>query len=140
MPQSVIREILISDYARMIDLWKQSDGIGLSEADTEENIERFLKRNPGLSFVCVSGDNLLGTVLCGHDGRRGYIYHLAVETGSKRKHIGGDLMARALAQLRQMGILRCHLFLYDTNEDAKAFYERTGWMRRKNLLIYSKDI
>lgn len=135
-----IREMEIGDYDRMIALWKRTTGIGLSDADTKENINRFLARNPGLSFVCETGGAIVGTVLCGHDGRRGYIYHLAVDDARRKQGIGKKLMANALEKLLLQGIAKCHLFLYTDNENAVRFYEKTGWMRRGNLLIYSKDL
>ena len=130
----------IGDYDRIVALWKRTTGIGLSDADTKENILRFLERNPGLSFVCESEKKILGTVLCGHDGRRGYIYHLAVDDASRKQGIGKKLMASSLEKLRLQGIAKCHLFLYTDNETAMRFYEKTGWMKRGNLLIYSKDL
>jgi ribosomal protein S18 acetylase RimI-like enzyme len=140
MDAILIREMTIGDYDRMIALWKRTNGIGLSDADTKENIHHFLVRNPGLSFVCESEKAIIGTVLCGHDGRRGYVYHLAVDDAKRKQGVGKKLMASALEKLRQQRIAKCHLFLYSDNEDAMRFYERTGWMRRCNLLIYSKDL
>lgn len=130
----------IHDYDQMVNLWKRTSGVGLSDADSKENINLFLKRNLGLSFVCETNSQIIGTVLCGHDGRRGYIYHLAVNDGFRKQGIGKKLMAQALKKLRQQGIARCHLFLYSDNEDAMKFYKSTGWKRRDNLLIYSKDL
>jgi len=130
----------LSDYPRMIGLWKRTPGIGLSDADSESNIERFLEHNPGLCFVSESDGRLIGTVLCGHDARRGYLYHLAVDERWRKQGIGGELAARSLEELQRLGIGRCHLFLYDDNSTAMTFYEKTGWRRRKNLLIYSKDL
>ncbi len=140
MDSILIREMKIGDYEHMIALWKRTAGIGLSDADTRENIQRFLERNPGLSFVCESGKAIVGTVLCGHDGRGGYIYHLAVDDARRKQGLGKQLMASALGKLRLQGIAKCHLFLYSNNENAMRFYENTGWVRRGNLLIYSKDL
>ncbi len=130
----------IDDYDRITAVWKRTTGIGLSDADTKENILYFLQRNPGLSFVCESGETIVGTVLCGHDGRRGYIYHLAVDDAARKRGIGRQMMARALENLRRQKIAKCHLFLYADNDSAMRFYEKTGWVRRGNLLIYSKDL
>ncbi|MFQ5903472.1 MAG: GNAT family N-acetyltransferase [Candidatus Binatia bacterium] len=74
----VIREMALQDYDEVLALWQTSEGVGLSDADLEEGVARFLDRNPGLSFVALDGEHLVGAVLCGHDGRRGYIHHLVV--------------------------------------------------------------
>jgi N-acetylglutamate synthase len=134
------REMTIYDYRKMTELWKRTPGIGLSNADSVDNIRIFFERNSGLSYICEIGNMLIGTVLCGHDGRRGYIYHLAVDDEQRRKGIGKELIKRCLDKLRQKGIAKCHLFLYSDNKDAVSFYEGTGWKRRDNLIIYSKDL
>jgi len=131
---------MVGDYEQMITLWKSTPGIGLSDADSKRNISQFLERNPGLSFVCQLERRIIGTVLCGHDGRRGYIYHLAVDSSFKKQGIGKGLMERSLAKLRLKRITKCHLFLYRDNEDAIQFYDHIGWEKRSNLLIYSKNL
>jgi len=75
MNNFVFHEMAINDYEKAITLWQKTAGLGLSGADSREGIRVFLKRNPGLSFVCVEGERLIGTILGGHDGRRGYIVH-----------------------------------------------------------------
>jgi ribosomal protein S18 acetylase RimI-like enzyme len=132
--------MVMHDYDQMIALWTNMPGIGLSDADSEENITRFLERNAGLSLVCETDGRIVGTVLCGHDGRRGYIYHLAVDDALRKKGIGKKLIEQSLAGLQQAGIAKCHLFLFNDNEIAIAFYEKTGWKKRENLLIYSKEL
>jgi ribosomal protein S18 acetylase RimI-like enzyme len=134
------REMTVLDFDRMLKLWKRTSGIGLSDADSPCNIEIFLKRNPGLSFICESGGKLVGTVLCGHDGRRGYIYHLAVDENYRLSGIGKELMNRSLERLGDEGIVKCHLFLFSDNETAMQFYKNTGWAKREDLLIFSKNI
>jgi len=135
-----IREMTIDDYEQMIKLWENTKGIGLSGADSRANISQFVKRNPGLSYVCESSHQIIGTVLCGHDGRRGYLYHLAVDVAFRNRGIGKKLAVNSLEKLHQQNIDKCHLFLYHDNEIAIKFYENTGWEKRNNLLIYSKNI
>ena len=118
--------MIVGDYEQMIALWNNTPGIGLSDADSKRNISQFLERNPGLSFVYEIDKRIIGTVLCGHDGRRGYIYHLAVDLAFRKQGIGKELMARSLDKLRHKRIAKCHLFLYSENEDAIQFYGRTG--------------
>ena len=136
------REMTITDYGRVIALWQKTPGMGLSlsDVDSREGINVFLERNPGLSFVCEEGEQLIATVLCGHDGRRGYIYHLAVDEAFRKQGIGQRLTLQSLQALRRAGIVKCHLFVYKNNEDAHVFYDRLGWQKRTTLDIFSKDI
>ena len=142
MDTTFILEMTSDDYDQMIDLWKRTPGIGLSEADSKENIYRFLSRNKALSFVCEiqKEHRIVGTILCGHDSRRGYIYHLAVDDAYRKLGIGKELTARSIEQLRFLGVSKCPLFVYTDNEPALKFYEGTGWTKRKAPEIFSKDI
>ncbi|MCB0153428.1 MAG: GNAT family N-acetyltransferase, partial [Anaerolineae bacterium] len=80
-----IREMTPQDLAQVLVLWQQAEGVGLSEADSPDRLTRFLEHNPGLSFVAINGNQLVGAVLGGHDGRRGYIHHLAVAANERRR-------------------------------------------------------
>lgn len=82
------KEMNINDYENSIELWKQTEGMGFLESDTIESLNFYLQRNPGMSFVCYDDEKLTGTILGGHDGRRGYIYHLAVDKNYRGKSIG----------------------------------------------------
>lgn len=130
----------IDDYSRILALWQKTPGLGLSEADSREGILAFLERNPGLCFVCEEGERLIGTILCGHDGRRGYIYHLAVDETYRKRGIGRQLTQQSLDALRLRGIAKCHLFVYRDNNEAEQFYNGFGWQKRTTLDIFSKDI
>jgi ribosomal protein S18 acetylase RimI-like enzyme len=140
MKSAVYREMTIADYDQIVALWKRTAGLGLSSDDSREGIRVFLERNPGLCFVCEKGDSILGTILCGHDGRRGYVYHLAVDDSSRKKGIGRQLTEHSLEALRLSGIVKCHLFVYRDNDGAKLFYDRLGWQKRTTLDIFSKDL
>ena len=87
-----ISPFLIEAYDEVFTLWKQSEGVGLSSADSRENIHYFLEQNPGMSFVASAEGRIIGTVLTGHDGRRGYIYHLAVHPDRRRQGLGRTLV------------------------------------------------
>jgi ribosomal protein S18 acetylase RimI-like enzyme len=134
------REMTISDYDRILSLWQKTPGLGLSEADSRKGILAFLERNLGLCFVCEEGERLIGTILCGHDGRRGYIYHLAVDEACRKRGIGRQLTQQSLDALRLLGIAKCHLFVYRDNKEAELFYTGIGWQKRTTLDIFSKDI
>lgn len=136
-----IHEMTIDDYEEAVVLWQSSEGIGLSAADSREAIERYLARNPGMSFVARSDQgDLLGAVLCGQDGRRGYLHHLAVRSDCRGQGIGRGLVARCLAALRSQRIDKCHLFVYQDNQAGRAFWEKIGWEERSTLFIMSTDI
>ena len=127
----------LSDYEKTISLWKKTPGIGLSTADKRINVESFLNRNSDTSFVALNGNEIIGTVLCGSDGRRGYMYHLVVKETWRKREIGKMLVKKCLTALQHRGIEKCHLFVYATNKDAMKFYEKLGWQERVELKIFS---
>jgi ribosomal protein S18 acetylase RimI-like enzyme len=133
-----IRDFLAGDIDAALRLWRQTEGIGLSDADRPEPIREFLSRNPGLSHVAISGDKLIGTILCGTDGRRGYIHHLAVAAESRRNGVGRRLLEAALSALQRIDIRKCHAFVFQSNPFGELFWERSGWQRRDDLQVYSK--
>lgn len=135
-----IREMHIEDYDRIIALWNDSEGIGLSSADSREEIHRYLKHNPRLSFIAEEGSQIVGAVLCGHDGRRGYIHHLAVNKAHRRKGIGKALVDHCLQSLELEKISRCHIFVYADNPNALKFWEDTGWFKRNELVLMSINV
>lgn len=119
-------------------LWRRTEHVGVSVGDEPASIARFLARNAGLSFVALDPGRVIGAVLCGHDGRRGYLYHLAVEEGHRRKGVGGALLASCLDALRGAGIGKCHAFVFHENPFGERFWRRRGWESREDLLIYSR--
>ena len=135
-----IRAMTIADYDDALALWQAIEGLGLSAADSREAITRYLARNPGLSFVAhADTGELVGAVLCGHDGRRGYLHHLAVRPDCRGHGLGRDLAGHCLAALRAEGIDKCHLFVKRSNTAGQAFWQQTGWTER-SLVLMSKDI
>jgi len=135
-----IREMSVADYHGAFSLWSGTDGMGIGESDSEENIARFLARNPGHSYVCEHQGAIVGTVLCGHDGRRGFLYHVAVSDAHRGQGIAKMLLSNALDSLAQIGITKCHLMVLKTNRLGAAFWEYNGWERREDIFIYSKSI
>jgi ribosomal protein S18 acetylase RimI-like enzyme len=135
-----IRPFTIEDHASATELWKHSEGVSLSTADSRENIEYYLQSNAGLSFVAFDGGQLVGAVLCGHDGRRGYLHHLAVHPDHQKRGIGKALTARCLRALAAKSIQRCHLFVYGQNRAAREFWARIGWFERTDLVMMSCDL
>ena len=134
-----ILPFLISDYDEVYTLWKATPGVGLSSADSREAIAAYLEYNPGLSFVARDGDHLVGAVLCGTDGRRGYLHHLAVDPDFRRQGAGQALVEHCLAGLKELDIEKCHLFVMESNIAGREFWQHIGWRLRSDLLILSTD-
>ncbi len=134
-----IREMELGDYPAMVTLWQATPGVRLVQADGQESIARFLGRNPGMSAVCLEGNELIGTAMCGHDGRRGFLYHVAVRPENRSKGIGTMLVQHCLESLRQAGIDKCHVFVLADNEIGRAFWCK-GWTLREDIALFSKDL
>ena len=127
------------DYDQVFALWSQCDGVGLAEGDSREDIRAFLKRNPRLSFVAERSDTIVGAVLSSHDGRRGFLYHLAVAAGQRRSGIGQALVKRCLAALKDVGIPKCHIVVFARNRSGRQFWKRIGWVERTELRMMSRS-
>ena len=128
-----IEAFSMGDYEEAAALWAAMPEIGLDDADARENMDRFLARNPGMSFVARHEGKVVGAVLCGHDGRRGYLHHLAVLPQHRNRGLGRDLVDRCLRALAAAGIQRCNIFIYAENEDGKRFWRKTGWSTYEGL-------
>jgi ribosomal protein S18 acetylase RimI-like enzyme len=132
-----ISPLCIDDYDEVLRLWSATEGIQLRTADSQAGIALYLERNPGSSFVARVGGELVGAVLCGHDGRRGYLHHLAVAPAHRRRGIATALLSCALNALEQDGIAKCLAFVLADNHDGLAFWARAGWARREDLAVVS---
>ena len=135
-----IREFLPEDYDNAVALWQRCEGIGLSAADERCPLTRFLERNPGLCFVAFDNDELVGTILCGNDGRRGYLYHLAVDPRYRHQGLGKQLMERSLKELKAAGIDKSHIMVFGSNESGLKFWKGAGWKTRPEIVLMSFDI
>ena len=138
--QVQITEFTMKDYQKAIALWESSEGIGLSAADSKVSMKAYLKRNTGMSFVARCNNEIIGAVLCGHDGRRGYLYHLAVRADFRNEGTGRSLVEKCIAALQAAGIQKCHLFIFGSNRDGIRFWEKIGWTRRKDIGVVSREI
>ena len=132
-----LRPFLSADIAAARALWQATPGVGLSTADEPAALESFLNRIPGTSFVAVSDGRITGTILVGHDGRRGLIHHLAVAADCRRTGLGRRLVEVGLAALHQAGIDKCHLMVFTDNTGGAAFWTSVGAKRRDELALYS---
>lgn len=127
-----------ADYDEVLALWRQSEGVGAAESHQE--FEMYLARNPGLSVVAREQGRIVGAVLCGHDGRRGYLYHLAVAASHRGQGIGRAIVQHCLDQLRKVGVRRCTIFLLVDNHEGEKFWRRLGFRERTDLKAFAIDL
>jgi len=107
----VTRDFSIDDYNATLQLWQRVEGLEVAEGDDKEGVAQFVARNPGLSRVAIDESRVVGVAMCGHDGRRGYIYHLAVDPAYRRYGLGKRLVQECLDGLRRVGIVRAIILL-----------------------------
>ena len=121
------REFSISDYDGALQVWQRVEGLEIAEGDDREGVAQFLARNSGLSRVAVDGSAIVGVALCGHDGRRGHIYHLAVDPAYQGQGLGKRLLDECLDGLRRAGVQRVIILVADDNQRGAGFWKRCGW-------------
>ncbi len=134
---AVIRPMTIDDYDEIFAMWQLTSKRALSDADSRENISRYLLRNPDMSQVAVLNGKIIGTVLCGHDGRRGFIHHMAVLPQYRRHGIAGTMARTAVRALENCGIAKTHIFCYTDNDAGQSFWQSLGFVRRDDVFVYS---
>lgn len=136
-----IRLMTINDYEDVYKLWLSCNGMGLNNLDdSKSGIEKFLKRNPNICFVAVDDDKIIGSILTGNDGRRGYIYHTAVAPDYQRKGIGKKLVNTAVNALKDEDINKVALVVFEKNSFGNEFWERIGFSKRNDLVYRNKTI
>lgn len=141
METVIVRPMTIADHEAVYALWMDTPGMGCNTLDdSREGIARFLHRNPMTCFVAVNAGTVDGTILCGHDGRRGHIYHTAVRASLRGRGIGRMLVARALDALKREGIAKVSLVVFGRNETGNAFWEKQGFSVRNDLVYRDKSI
>jgi ribosomal protein S18 acetylase RimI-like enzyme len=121
------REFAISDYDEAIQLWKRIEGVEIAEGDDRESVAHFLARNPGLSRVATDRSKIVGIAFCGHDGRRGHIYHLAVDPNYRGRGLGKRLVDECLKGLRRLGLQRANIMVATDNPRGRDFWNKCGW-------------
>ena len=135
------RIMTIADYEKVYDLWMSCKNMGFNNLDdSREGIEKFLLRNPNTSYVAEEADRIVGIALCGHDGRRGYIYHMSVAEDHRRQGIAGELLERCLAALKEEGINKAALLVFNRNETGNAFWESRGFTVREDVKYRNKAL
>jgi len=131
----------IADYDGVYDLWIHTPGMGLNSLDdSREGIAKYLKRNPTSNFVAESDGRIVGVILAGHDGRRGYIYHTAVSPDYRNQGIGKRLVECAMAALDKEGINKVALVAFKSNDMGNGFWEKIGFSERDDLVYRNKNI
>ncbi|MBD5469059.1 MAG: GNAT family N-acetyltransferase [Lachnospiraceae bacterium] len=136
-----IRVMEITDYEKVYALWMSCKNMGFNNLDdSKEGIEKFLKRNPDTSFVAVEDDAVVGIVLAGHDGRRGYVYHMSVAENYRKQGIGAQLMSHCEEALKREGINKAALLVFNRNEVGNAFWEKQGFTVREDVAYRNKAL
>ncbi|MBP3468046.1 MAG: GNAT family N-acetyltransferase [Lachnospiraceae bacterium] len=133
----MIRAMTIEDYQGVHDLWMSIKGFGIrSVDDSREGVEMFLKRNPTTSVVAIEDGKVVGSILCGHDGRRGCLYHVCVAEQYRRHGIGKAMVVQAMNALKAEHINKVSLIAFTQNDIGNAFWKHIGWTKREDLNYY----
>lgn len=141
MDSICIRPMIIEDYDNVYRLWTLTKGMGLNNLDdAKTGINIFLQRNPNTCFVATFHNEIIGTIISGHDGRRGYIYHTAVSEKFRKKGIGQKLVASSLSALKTEGINKVALVVFSKNKLGNLFWEKIGFRKREDLIYRDKTI
>jgi len=126
-----------TDYEQVYKLWKKIKGFAIrSIDDSQEGVERFLSRNPGISVVAEEDGQIVGAILCGHDGRRGCLYHVCVDPEHRLRGIGKEMVVFCMNALHNEGINKVSLIAFTENDIGNAFWKEIGWTKREDLNYY----
>ena len=132
MTDILIRPMTIQDYDQVRSLWLTIQGFGIRALDdSREDVARFIRRNPTTSVVAVADGRVVGSILCGSDGRQGALYHVCVARPYRRRGIGTRMVGCCMEQLRQMGINKVSLIAFKGNDVGNAFWRQIGWTQVK---------
>lgn len=135
--QAVIRVMTMDDYEEVYALWMSIHGFGIrSIDDSREGVERFIRRNPTTSMVAVLDGKITGAILCGHDGRRGCLYHVCVQEAYRKCGIGQQMVKACLAALKAENINKVNLIAFQKNEVGNRFWQGLGWSFREDVNYY----
>lgn len=127
----------VDDIGAAVAVWAQAEGVCLSESDTPSRIAHFLDRNPDSCFVARVHGRTVGAVLCGHDGRRGHIYHLGVDPSVRRQGVASALLSHCMAALADAGVPVCRASVLTDNAEAHEFWNAVGWIEREHLKLFT---
>lgn len=134
---STIQPMTMDDYDAVLELMRQTPGVSVRDADSRAAVARYLERNPALSFVAREGVRIVGCIMSGHDGRRGYLQHLVVHPDHRRRGLGGELIRQCVDALGALGIDKCHVDVLKTNAAGAHYWAARGWTLRTDIERYS---
>ncbi len=141
LPEVVISPMIPEDYDEVRDLWLTIRGFGIRALDdSRKDIERFIRRNPTTSVVARADGRIVGSILCGSDGRQGTLYHVCVAKEYRRRRIGTQMVGFCMHQLRIMGINKVSLIAFAKNDIGNAFWNKIGWIRKTDVNYYVFDL
>lgn len=133
----MLRAMKPGDYELVYALWKSIKGFSMKSVDdSKEGVERFLKRNPNTSVIAIENGSLVGSILCGHDGRRGYFYHVSVRKDYQRRGIGTKMVVWCMEALKKEHISKISLIAFTNNDGGNAFWKKIGWVWRSDANFY----
>lgn len=133
----MIRLMTIEDYDQVYALWRRIKGFSMrSIDDSQAGVAKFLQRNPTTSVTAVEDGRVVGAILCGHDGRRGCLYHVCVDPDYRRRGIGKAMVVFCMDALRKEGINKVSLIAFTKNDIGNAFWHNVGWKQREDLNYY----
>jgi ribosomal protein S18 acetylase RimI-like enzyme len=133
----IILPYTIDRYDDVMALMHRTPGISIRDADSRPATERYLGRNPGMSFLSIAVEQVVGCAMCGHDGRRGYLQHVIVDEEYRGRGIALELVEHCLGALHKIGIEKTHIDVFVDNDLANAYWTRRGWQRRDDIYRYS---
>jgi ribosomal protein S18 acetylase RimI-like enzyme len=134
------REFVLSDHERAVALWCEIDSVEICEGDSREEVAEYLKRNPGLSRVAEVEGKIVGAVMCGHDGRRGWIYHLAVAPEYRGRGVGKMLLDDCVRGLQRAGLKRAIILVEGQNAAGHKFWLREGWENIDGAIPMTREL
>ena len=134
------REFSINDYDAAVQIWERVEGLEIAEGDDRDSVAQFLARNLGLSRVATDGTTIVGVALCGHDGRRGHIYHLAIDPAYQGRGLGKRLLDECLNGLRRVGLKRAIIMVADANSRGREFWRRCNWEEIPGTITMGIDL
>lgn len=136
-----IRAMTVKDYDQVYQLWTEINGFGIrSIDDSKEGVEKFLLRNPGISAIAEDGGKIVGTILCGHDGRRGSFYHVCVSENYRHQGIGSQMSDWCMEALKKEGINKVSLIAFKSNSVGNQFWQQEGWEYREDINYYDLSL
>ncbi|MFT8319163.1 MAG: GNAT family N-acetyltransferase [Sporolactobacillus sp.] len=136
-----IRKMVPGDYQEAYDLWGRVPGMNLQSLDNSySGIARIIEKNPETCFSAVEHGKIIGTILGGTDGRKGFIYHTAVDPACQGKRVGSALIERVCARFKKQNITKIGLFVVDDNEEGKQFWRKKGWNFRPDIVYLDRDL